>query len=70
MPNGKPRSEAWAEFPEETKLRLILNELDEFDGRIEVIARSIRVRLNWMLGLFVGVLLAAIGNLLILVVSR
>lgn len=70
MPNGKPRSEAWAEFPTETKLRLIINELDEFDGRIEVVARSIRVRLNWMLGLFVGVLLAAIGNLLVLVVTR
>lgn len=65
--NGKPRTEAWAEESDATKLRLIINELDEFDAAIREMNNMIRKRLNWILGLFVGALLAGIVNLIVIV---
>jgi hypothetical protein len=68
--SGASRREAWANEDVATQLRLAINELDEFDGRIEKIASSITRRLNWILGLFIGSMVALLANLIMLVVTR
>lgn len=77
MSNGASRREAWREESDASKLRLVINELDEFGGnfrsvddRIEKMAKSMNRRLNWMLGIFIGLLVGVLGNLVVLVVTR
>lgn len=76
MSNGSPRVYAWRDLPEENKVALIINELDEFDHRQQTLVQSIDIRLGklerrsqWILGTFVALLLALLGNAFVLVLA-
>lgn len=77
MANGAPRSVVWAEETPASKLRLIINELDEFDSNIKSLAdqqlrthEMQRKRLNWLVGLFIGLLITVNGGLILVIVGR
>lgn len=68
--DGQRRAVVWRDESNETKLRLILNDLDELEATCERLEAGVKRRLNWLLGLFVGCLIALVVNLGILVVTR
>lgn len=68
--DGQRRAVVWREETPDTKLRLILNDLDEMEVRQERLESGVKKRLNWLLGMFVMSLMALIANLAILVVTR
>lgn len=77
MANGARRSEVWyrdQDANDAWRLRLVINELDEFDSSIKSLSdeqakmrNEIRARLNWLVGLvfslLIGVTLAVIAML-------
>lgn len=68
--DGQRRAVVWREETADTKLRLILNDLDEIEAAQERLESGVKKRLNWLLGMFVMSLMALIANLAILVVTR
>ena len=49
---------AWRDETIDTKMRLVLNDLDEFDERLSRVEHGVTKRLNWIIGLIVSLLLA------------
>lgn len=72
-----PRQVLWRDENGETKLRLVLNDLDEHDREIAAIhnegreTRSmVRRKLNIILTVATGLLVALAGNLAVLLLTR
>lgn len=59
------RRDRWHDLPVETQLNLVADDLDEFEGVI----RRVNTKLNWMVGLFVSILVALVINLAVLVLT-
>ena len=56
--NDWRRVQVWRDETIDTKVRLVLNDLDEFDDRLARVERGVTKRLNWIIGLIVSLLLA------------
>lgn len=76
MANGASRAVAWRDLPQANQIGLIINELDEFDARQKTLVESIDIRLGkierrsqFILATFVALLLALLGNVVVLVLA-
>jgi hypothetical protein len=73
----QPRRELWREETPETKLRLIGNDLDDIDRALEAIHHEVREtrvmvrrKLNIIMTIATGLLVALSANLLVLLLTR
>lgn len=77
MANGTSRLKAWEHIETPAKVDLIVNELDEFAERESALVELIDTRLSkiekrsqYILITFVGLLIAVLGNLIHILVTR